>query len=549
MRVAFVARTIIRRCQIQDGQQAVTRHAGRKIPVRTARSIAVILGLALVGGAVTPAWAHPVNSASNPVAATHARAGELPAPFSDWNVTVRPDPDTGEGALTVSYESPLLGHRTDNTVFLPTSYGADGPPLPVLYYLHGTVFPQSDDPALDPATQAESLVSMASSGGGYKQTLLQDFPSQRHKAKFVVVAPDTNPTNSWCETCLWIDGIDDLFPELSPATAKTLPAESVIYRELIPLVEALFNVRTDRGGRGVTGFSMGGAAAFLPGFRHPDMYSYVAPISGGYDLVDDEELRTWIDLAGYLRDQGYGNPETHAVMWENFSPSKIYSNFAGSGGHLMVSAGDICMPPTDGKGVRDCANRPPLTNPFAAATERMLRNNNDRSIEDLAKAGIPSQQVRFSGVHGANNHRVYSDIIVPGANRVFARAPKLRERFFYRTADGLFDVWGYDVSVRRDNPDFLSIENARHDSRAFSLRGTGTVTVATPTVFQAGRWHRVTLSTTEQAVDSFRVKSDRDGRLRLKVDLDDSRFHQGAQPLNVSGSDPGSLVRVRIVSS
>lgn len=467
------------------------------------------------------------------LSATRSTAAGLPAPFSGWDVKI--EPRSGEdGALTVSYDSPALGERIENSVYLPTRYAATGQPFPVLYFLHGTVFPHTDNPAFDTVTGAEFFVDMTGSGGGDTQTKLQDFPSERGRAQFLVVSPDTNPENSWCETCLWIDGKkDDSSPNLHPITAKTVPAETVIYTELIPLVEHLFNVRTDRGGRGISGFSMGGVGAFLHGFRHPDMYSYVASISGAYDLLNDSLLRSWVDTAGYFRDQGFGTSATDTVAWKNFSPREIAVNYAGSGGQLMISAGDVCSPPTDAKGAEDCAAYPPVRHPFASWAEAMLRSNLDRSLTELTAMGVSAKQVRFSGVHGANNHRVYAEVIVPQANHVFSNPVVPASRFTFRTADPQFAVWGFTVSVDRDDAaEFLSIENAEHDGSAFSLRGSGRVAVTTPRRFSPGRAYRISYSSAVGRVQDAVVDADIAGRLHIAADLGDPRF---SNPSNVGG--------------
>ena len=43
------------------------------------------------------------------------------------------------GILTLAFDSELLGRRVENVVWLPDAYFAGSSPLPVVYYLHGTV--------------------------------------------------------------------------------------------------------------------------------------------------------------------------------------------------------------------------------------------------------------------------------------------------------------------------------------------------------------------------------------------------------------------------
>lgn len=468
------------------------------------------------------------------------RAGlsSLPAPYHDWNVTVA-EKDGEPGALKLSYDSPALGLRSDNTVYLPSRYRHGGSPSPVLYFLHGTVVSPLDNPTLRPVTEQESLLGMVGAGGGDTQTKLQDFAGQRDRADFVVVSPDTNSEQSWCDSCLWIDGKRDVIPNVHPVTAKTVPAETVLYSELIPLVQEVLNVRTDRAGRGISGFSMGAVGALIQAFRHPDRWGYAAAISGPYDFVDDTFWRTWVDAVGYMRDQGYGLSVTGDRRWRNMNPADLVGNFAGSGSPLLISAGDVCTPPTDEAGVEDCAKYPAARNPLASLIESQMRRNNDANISEIADAGVQAKQVRYSGIHGAYNHRVYADVIVPDANKAFRSRPATSETFSYRTQDPRFDVWGYHVDTDRDRADFLALEGARRDGSSFDLRGTGHVTVTTPARFEPGERYRVSYSSAKQQVAEDVAVADPAGRLQLAVDLSDSAYATKADALALFGAAPG----------
>src|SRR5690606_14830152 len=185
------------------------------------------------------------------------------------------------------------------------------------------------------------------------------------------VAPDTDRDETWCETCWWIDGQKDVLPNVRPVSAEVMPAESFLYEELMPLVESVFNVRKDAGGRGITGFSMGAAGAWVQGLRHPDRFSYVAPISGAYDIVSDPLLTPVIESFGYMRDQGY-SPWVLQNEWPRFNPKHLIGNFAGQNVKLTLSGGDACL----GSSLLtapDCRTYSPVRNPAAATVELILR--------------------------------------------------------------------------------------------------------------------------------------------------------------------------------
>lgn len=62
--------------------------------------------------------------------------------------------------------------------------------------------------------------------------------------------------------------------------------EDYFFKELIPYIESTYRVRTDKGGRAIAGFSMGGGAASVYGVHHPEMFSMVYSISG-YQRAQD----------------------------------------------------------------------------------------------------------------------------------------------------------------------------------------------------------------------------------------------------------------------
>lgn len=449
--------------------------------------------------------------------AAAAPASGLPGPFSQWNVSVEPFHDD-ERVLEVTFDSPLIGERVTNRVYLPSSYRSEGPAMPVLYYLHGTVLPQVDNPVLDPVTGQESLLHMASSGGGHHQTQLMGFDSQLDRAEFVVVAPDTAKDHSWCHNCGWVDGRSDIVPNLAPITGAEVPADSFLHEELYPLIEHLFNVRSDRAGRGVSGFSMGGYSAMLQAMKHPDDYGFLGSVSGVYEILSDPQLRPVWEGIGYQRDQGYGTSVTHEIWWRNFNPSELASNLAGTGTKFLLSLGDACLS-TAAANNADCKEYPPLRHPAAAYIEQMLQGNNRIGVRDLATKGIPVQVVELPGIHGANTHRVYAEHMVEAANQTFARGVPTPETFSYRTVHPEFTVWGYDVRVRRSADEFLAMTDSRTDGRGFTVNGTGAVEVTTPARFTPGSIHQVVATTSDGNTAHRRVTADEHGRLPIRIDL------------------------------
>lgn len=460
---------------------------------------------------------------ASPCVAVNAAQGaapstaNLPDPYRGWSVQLTPQADNPQ-VLDLVFDSPLLKQRVTNRVYVPTSYRSAGPASPVMYYLHGTIFSPLDNKLFGPVTQHEALLDAIGPGGGARQTDIFQFQTQLDKAKFLLVAPDTSYEDTICETCIWIDGREDAIPNAHPVTAKPLKADSFLHQELYPLVEHLFNVRTDRGGRGVIGFSMGGVAAYLQGLRHPDRYGFVGSVSGALDVIDEPGVRAIWEGLGYMRDQGYGSALTNETQWRGFNPKDLLANRNGIDGAVFSSTGDACL--ALGSLLQpDCTRLSPVTNPAAAAVETVLARQYATQSRLLPEHGIAESRVQYPGVHGANNYRVYQDNIVPMANELFARPVAQPTVFGFRSTDAEFSVWGYHVTTARVAPVFLDLADASADGRSFQLRGSGAAQVLTPATFEPGSTHRVDTVADDGTKSEREIVADANGRLPITVDL------------------------------
>lgn len=489
-------------------------------PTSLAKKAVAVLAAVVVaaGGLLLPA---PADAAAGAAEFTPPSPAGLPAPYANWHVTLRPEA-TNPQVLTLEFDSPTAGVRMVNTVFVPDSYRSTGAPSPVLYSLHGTIFPELDNHLLDPVTSHEELLAMTGPGGGDKQTQRYRADTQLAAAKFLFVAPDTTQGQPWCETCTWIDGRADLLPNVPSVTARPRQADTFLHKELFPLVEHLFNVRTDRGGRGVIGFSMGGWSALLQGFKHPDDYGFVASVSGLYDPLSDAAISALIDVVGYLRDQGYGTELTDNTWWRNFSPADTITNAVGTGQTLLMTSGDACLPLAS-LAAPDCRAYPPLLNPAATTIELLIDGQFQRAKQGAQAAGMPVTFVQKPGVHGANNHDVYAHDIVPAANAAFGRTLPAPATFTYRAVEKNFSVWGYDIAVTRPTDEFLEL-NGRTDGRELSVTGSGTVTVTTPGTFPAGTAHQVTVQVGSGNPQTAISTADTSGHVSARLTLPDGQL-------------------------
>lgn len=96
--------------------------------------------------------------------------------------------------------------------------------------------------------------------------------------------------------------------------------EDYFFKELIPYIESNYRVRTDKGGRAIAGFSMGGGAATVYGVHHPEMFSMVYDISGYLRREPLDFLRN--DSSASWRQQAIADNDPVTAI-ENGSEQKV----------------------------------------------------------------------------------------------------------------------------------------------------------------------------------------------------------------------------------
>ena len=161
--------------------------------------------------------------------------------------------------LTVTYHSTALGSERRAYIWTPPGYSGKGEPLPVLYFYHG--FGDTGLSAIDQGRLPQIMDNLLAEG----------------KIKpMLVVVPDT-------ETDI-AGAIPENFPPKDrrktfyPLNAKA--ADRELLQDIIPLVDARFNVRKDASGRALAGLSQGGFQALFSGMNHLDHFGWLGTFSG-----------------------------------------------------------------------------------------------------------------------------------------------------------------------------------------------------------------------------------------------------------------------------
>ncbi|HEX9889391.1 MAG TPA: alpha/beta hydrolase-fold protein [Nitriliruptorales bacterium] len=451
------------------------------------------------------------------------RVADLPEPYASWNVTVQVS-DWHPQGLEVAFDSELLGQRAHNFVWLPDSYShKKKQPSGTVYFLHGTTCsygcPAEDLDSLDsepttPVWDQLQTWEFAPRGGYYVGA--HGLNTFLHRHQYVSVVLDAGPEPHWCGHCWWVDGRD----------GTGIQAESHLYEELIPVVEALFNVRTDRGGRGIVGHSMGGSGALIQGMRHPDRWGYIGstgatvvvtrPFTGG---VHPEWM--WLN---YLRQQGF---DVHdEIAFRSIDPFELATNLSGQNIETLMVLGDGCNPDDPENPCHDYPDDPNAVNAVRVRfwdIEGKYRFYSEAASAKLAELGVPHQFVKRTGTHVGLIRDTYDRLMIDQINRVFARDVPVPTVFSYKTTETDFDVWDYAITVERPNEEFLNLLAARTDGTDFVLAGTGTVTVSTPAAFEPHRSYTVLITPEDGTTREVSVSADAQGRLHLELDLGPTR--------------------------
>lgn len=181
----------------------------------------------------------------------------------------------------------------DYSIYLPSGYDEDSlRTYPVLYLLHG---------------------------GGGSHT---DYEHYHHLSQMMDSLIDGKIVNEMVIVCAEANKGHMMYfnTTVGKAGAPDWQYEDYFFKELIPYIESNYRVRTDKGGRAIAGFSMGGGAATVYGVHHPEMFSMVYDISGYLRREPLDFLRN--DSSASWRQQAIADNDPVTAI-ENGSEQKV----------------------------------------------------------------------------------------------------------------------------------------------------------------------------------------------------------------------------------
>lgn len=465
--------------------------------VRKSATLIVIAGLALsilAPGAVT------------------TPAGASPDPFATCQ---SPDAPVVVGTVTCRREpAPDLGGTTAFSYFVPR--GCADVRCPTLYLLHGFGGDLTSmlGTAKDPSAWVAALDSKPAVSP-YRTKTPWKYADQRAwkpatPVDMVLVAPDgrTVPGGFGPGSLLdgfWADwnpryargGASPRYPTAAPRFA------SYVVDELVPFVEHHLDVARGRQSRVLDGESLGGYGSYAIGLMHPDEWSSFGADSGimnillapGLAAVGPPPVRTpgvlggtvpLSDLPGAVQDiavvlYAFGDPVADEAYYLARQPVDLAMNAHATDGSQQSIMIRGFSNDTIPRVASDFSLPGYLT---AQAFEDLVLPTNIEMNQAFAAAGVRQHYELHPGIHEDTywNPWLRAQVVAQYARIRHAdgggNPPPNPATFDYTTGAKRFEIWGWNVSVRRSVTAMLTMTDVT--CSGLTLRGSGTVTLAPP---------------------------------------------------------------------
>jgi S-formylglutathione hydrolase FrmB len=380
----------------------------------------------------------------------------------------------------VVIEPTALAREVHVRLLLPDGYaGRPDERFPVLYLFHGTSGRASDWVRLGDAVDTTAGLDL------------------------ITVMPDAGFDGNgggWFTD--WVDRTTHLGPS---------QWETFHIGQLVPWVDANLRTIATREGRAVAGLSQGGFGSTTYPARHPDMFVSAASFSGAPD-IDFNPLvaagatavieATTVFLNGTAPQVMFGSRATNEINWQGHDPAQLADNLRTVDLWLFTASG--ANGPLDG-----------LTpNPGGSAIEHLTYQSTMNFYVRALSLGVPVHMVDYHvGTHTwgywARDLREYAGAMMYAFSHPLPRP----SRGTYRSVEQSFTQWGWSVALDRTEAQaFTWLTGAGADG--FTIAGTGTASVVTPSSYEPGSVHTVTWPGASQD-----LTADADGRLSIVVPL------------------------------
>jgi enterochelin esterase-like enzyme len=170
----------------------------------------------------------------------------------------------------IDYESKTIGAKRWMQVYTPPGYSKDKK-YPVLYLLHGIGGNEREEWAK----------------GGVPHAILDNLIADKKIEPMILVLPNGNATTNRPPADSGGSGGRRGFGDL---TGWGKPFENDLIKDIIPLIEANYSVKSDRESRALAGLSMGGGQSLNIGLANLDTFAWVGGFSSAPNTNPPEQL-------------------------------------------------------------------------------------------------------------------------------------------------------------------------------------------------------------------------------------------------------------------
>jgi enterochelin esterase family protein len=199
---------------------------------------------------------------------------EIPGPAPQpWDETAVPHGTLHTHFFTSKVAIGLPANQEQVMVYTPPGYDPHAKkPYPVLYLLHGW------------SGEAGDWTSL-----GRANFILDNLLAQGRIKPMVVVMPTGYGDISFVQNGF------NIWDNPEPVEHNTQLFMQMFVTEIMPQVEASYNVSRDRDGRAITGLSMGGLEALDTGLHHTDQFAWIGGFSAAVHNLDYEHQLANLD--------------------------------------------------------------------------------------------------------------------------------------------------------------------------------------------------------------------------------------------------------------
>jgi S-formylglutathione hydrolase FrmB len=440
---------------------------------------ACALVMVVVGGFGAAAGSAPASASG--VRAGHAAAA-VPGFTSADGIQVTSQTALDPRLLALTVTTSALDGPANVRVLLPADYAAyPDRRYPVLYLLHGT------------------------SGGAADWTTMGAAEQTTAGQPLIVVMPDIAQHDNgggWC-TNSYNGGA------YGPPEWETFHID-----QLIPWIDHNLRTIANRGGRAIAGLSQGGFCSMSYAARHPDLFSAALSFSGAPDIAYDAEAQALVTpiinatetgLDGVAPNSLFGPRMTEEINWAAHDPTTLAENLRGM--RLIIYTGNGQPGPFD----------PLLPNLGADVIEGGVNQLSTLFHNRLDALGIPSTFDDYGpGTHSWPYWKRDLEWSIGAVMSNFAHPAATSASITYTSADPVYTVFGWQVSMQRAVREFSTLQGA--GPNGFTLLGSGSATVLTPARYPRNARYRITLRSSAQTT-STTARTGGGHRLSIPVTL------------------------------